>query len=98
MYIHRRRPTYHPRESTRVPEAVPGSEFTAAFAWAVDEVNRRVWARGETVWNAEDEALGQRLLCAKLRKMPAPFPELADRMDTMFPLPPKSKTLGPVNR
>ena len=92
MYIHRRRPTYQPRESA--PEAAPGSEFTAVFAWVADEVNRRVWARGERVWNAEDEALGQRLLCGKLRKMRDPFPELADRMDTMFPLPPKSNTPG----
>jgi hypothetical protein len=84
--IHRRKPTYRSRESTKVAEPVPGSAFTAAFAFAVDEINKRVWARGERVWNAEDEALGQRILCAKLRKMSSPFPELADRMDRMFPI------------
>ena len=89
MYVHRRRPTYRARESDRVPEAAPGSEFTAVFAWVTDEVNRRVWARGERVWNDEDNALGQRLLCGKLRKMRAPFPELADRMDRMFPPGPR---------
>jgi hypothetical protein len=35
---------------------------------------------GRSEWDESDHALAKRILCNSLRKMPPPFPELADRI------------------
>jgi hypothetical protein len=70
MYVRRKRPEYTPRSPT----------LLTALAAAVDAANARMRGFGRSEWDESDHALAKRILCNSLRKMPPPFPELADRI------------------
>lgn len=75
MYIRRKRPEFSRREEST------GPGLCAAVAAAIDAANARMRGFGRTEWDATDDALAHRLLYSAMRKMPQPWPDIANQIE-----------------
>jgi hypothetical protein len=61
--------------------ATPKLTLVGCIAAATDAANARMRAFGRTEWDARDERLAFDILCRGMRRLPAPYREMADRME-----------------
>ena len=67
-------------------QEAPKPTLNGALAATCDATNQRVWRDGRREWNDADLEFATHMLGRILRRMPAPYPGLADRIDPRPPL------------